>query len=38
MHKQIQKKAFLEKQKQEGENNKMEGQKFLEENKNKEGY
>lgn len=37
IHRQIQKKAFLEKQKQEGEKNKMEGQKFLEENKNKEG-
>ena len=37
IHKQIQKKALLEKQKQEGEKNKMEGQKFLEKNKNKEG-
>ena len=29
----IQKKAFMKKQKQDGEKNKMEGQKFLEENK-----
>lgn len=37
IHSQIQKKAFLKKQKQEGEENKMEGQRFLEANKQKEG-
>ena len=37
IHKLIQKKAFLERQRQEGDKNKMEGQKFLEENKNKQG-
>lgn len=37
IHRQIQRKAFLKKQKQEGEKNKMEGQKFLEENKSRKG-
>ena len=37
IHRLIQKKALLERQRQRGEKNKMEGQKFLEENKNKEG-
>ncbi len=37
VHRQIKKKAALEKRKREGEKHKMSGQKFLEENKNKEG-
>ncbi len=37
IHKQIQQKAFLEKQKRVGEQNKVAGQKFLEENKKREG-
>jgi len=37
IHKKIQRKAFLKEQKQEGEKNKLEGQKFLEENKSREG-
>ena len=37
IHTKIQKKAFFKKQKQMGEKHKMEGQKFLEENKNKKG-
>ena len=37
IHRQIQQKALLKKQKQKGKRNQMEGQKFLEENKNKEG-
>ena len=37
IHRQMQQKAFLKRQKQEGEKHKMEGQKFLEENKKREG-
>ncbi|MDE0092640.1 MAG: FKBP-type peptidyl-prolyl cis-trans isomerase [Oligoflexia bacterium] len=37
INKQIAQKALLKKQKEEGEKHNMEGQKFLEDNKNKEG-